>query len=198
MPTPIEGVDGNWRCHSCNNINLGVRERCNRCALPKGIDVHSLAKGFEAHAAMTVSALALPKKGPVEGVDGNWRCSGCSNINFGIRDKCNRCTAPRSSLALQPYADVQAHMFQMGLESLRNGTNGRNGFQASALQGAHGSTIAPAANNSNNVAQLEVQVALLTQRQTNLELQVQALQSQVAQQAALLTSAGLTVARLRQ
>ena len=32
---------------------------------------------------------------PIEGVDGNWRCTECGNINFGKREKCNRCSAPR-------------------------------------------------------------------------------------------------------
>ena len=29
------GVDGNWRCPQCANINFGSREQCNRCRYPK-------------------------------------------------------------------------------------------------------------------------------------------------------------------
>ena len=29
------GVDGNWRCPSCSNINFGSRDNCNRCRFPK-------------------------------------------------------------------------------------------------------------------------------------------------------------------
>ncbi len=25
-----EGVDGNWKCMQCGNINFGTREQCNR------------------------------------------------------------------------------------------------------------------------------------------------------------------------
>ncbi|KAL3919141.1 MAG: hypothetical protein SGPRY_005740 [Prymnesium sp.] len=194
MPTPIEGVDGNWRCHSCNNINLGVRERCNRCALPKAFDVHS---------AMT-AALPLPKKGPVEGVDGNWRCSSCSNINFGIREKCNRCAAPRAAVAAQHYVDGSGHVYHLGLDGqlgLKSGSNGKCSSPLQILsqqQGSHGSNSASASSSATNVAHLEAQVALLYQRQTNLELQVQALQGQLSQQAALLSSAGLNPSLLRQ
>jgi len=28
---PIAGVDGNWKCNSCNNVNFAQREKCNRC-----------------------------------------------------------------------------------------------------------------------------------------------------------------------
>merc|ERR1712048_456622 len=32
---------------------------------------------------------------PVVGVDGNWACSQCQNVNYGVREVCNRCQAPR-------------------------------------------------------------------------------------------------------
>ena len=32
---------------------------------------------------------------PEEGVNGNWRCMSCFNINFGHRHTCNRCKEPR-------------------------------------------------------------------------------------------------------
>ena len=32
---------------------------------------------------------------PEEGINGNWRCFGCNNINFGHRTTCNRCKAKR-------------------------------------------------------------------------------------------------------
>ena len=31
----VSGVDGNWRCPQCQNINFGKRDRCNRCSCPK-------------------------------------------------------------------------------------------------------------------------------------------------------------------
>ena len=41
----------------------------------------------------------VPKGGingcPEEGINGNWRCGGCFNINFGHRSECNRCKAQK-------------------------------------------------------------------------------------------------------
>ena len=34
-PFACAGVDGNWRCPSCSNINFGSRDNCNRCRYPK-------------------------------------------------------------------------------------------------------------------------------------------------------------------
>ena len=39
---------------------------------------------------------------PREGEKGNWRCTECSNINFGHRDNCNRCRASRMTAASLP------------------------------------------------------------------------------------------------
>lgn len=183
---PVEGVDGNWRCPACSNINLGVRERCNRCALPKSSEM--VANGVGA---------PLPKRGaPIEGVDGNWRCTSCGNINFRVREKCNRCAAPRASVAAQ-YIDASGQVYQMGLDGqlgLSNNNNGNSLFPRPA-------TAAPAmalqnGSGNNTVAQLEAQVALLVRRQSQLENQVNALQTQVVQQGALLSSAGLTPSAL--
>jgi len=33
---------------------------------------------------------------PVEGSDGNWKCSSCGNVNWERRDACNRCGLPKS------------------------------------------------------------------------------------------------------
>merc|ERR1711971_1257624 len=32
---PQAGVDGNWKCNSCNNANFAQREKCNRCGADK-------------------------------------------------------------------------------------------------------------------------------------------------------------------
>ena len=59
---PEVGVDGNWPCPKCENINFGVRTECNLC-----------------------------KTQP----DGKWICPGCKNVNFPHREECNRCKVPR-------------------------------------------------------------------------------------------------------
>merc|ERR550532_2284859 len=76
---PIAGLDGNWACVHCGNVNWAVRDFCNRCSAPK----------HDAEAPLIV----LPTQG--HGV--NWTCPQCQNINFPHRTICNRCQAPMPS-----------------------------------------------------------------------------------------------------
>ena len=104
------GVDGNWQCPACNNVNFGSRDVCNRCGFPKA-ELHLGTTAAPKSASRPPAAAGpgpgpfapgpsdwgQPKKGaPIPGVDGNWKCSNCGNVNFGFRDTCNRCGAPRS------------------------------------------------------------------------------------------------------
>ena len=73
-------------------------------------------RAFHSHTAHTSSCpphtqatLAIRRRGelggmpqPVEGIDGNWRCTNCNNINFGTRAQCNRCGASRAHAAANP------------------------------------------------------------------------------------------------
>jgi len=79
MPPPIPGVNGNWSCLNCQNVNFAVRTVCNRCTAPKPPHLMQQAKG----------------RAPVAGVDGNWACPHCQNVNYAIRDACNRCQVPK-------------------------------------------------------------------------------------------------------
>jgi uncharacterized OB-fold protein len=58
-----------------------------------------MAYGGVTYAAPMVMApqYGVPRRGgaPVVGENGNWRCPECTNINFGTRDTCNRCNAPK-------------------------------------------------------------------------------------------------------
>merc|ERR1740130_456162 len=77
---PVEGVDGNWRCPGCSNINFGMRDNCNSCKSDKPADVD----------------LAAPpafRVNPVAGVDGNWECTLCAVVNFANRENCFKCKA---------------------------------------------------------------------------------------------------------
>eukprot|EP00913_Durusdinium_trenchii_P014449 g13553.t2 len=73
---PVVGVDGNWLCSACQNVNYAVRTNCNRCHAPK-----------------PSPAGAHKRKAPTAGENGNWQCVECSNVNFAHRDQCNRCGA---------------------------------------------------------------------------------------------------------
>jgi uncharacterized OB-fold protein len=79
---PIEGVDGNWRCPACSNINFGVRDVCNRCKAPKPANLEAPAP-----------AATAPRVNPVAGVDGNWECTNCGAVNFANREVCFKCKA---------------------------------------------------------------------------------------------------------
>lgn len=99
MRAPVAGVDGNWACSACNNVNFASRDACNRCATPKPTydqTWRTVSKNGHAHGG--------PKRGPpVAGVDGNWECLACGNVNFASRDACNLCQTPRQQHQEQPH-----------------------------------------------------------------------------------------------
>lgn len=73
MSAPQAGINGNWSCPKCNNVNFPHRETCNRCS----------------------------SKRPQEALGGNWNCpdQNCGNLNFSHRDKCNLCGVARPANA---------------------------------------------------------------------------------------------------
>lgn len=95
---PMVGVAGNWACPGCGNVNYAVREACNRCQTPRPEDEEpGLSLSAAADAVYGAPPVAAgQKRGPPQvGVDGNWACPGCNNVNFGVRTECNRCQSPK-------------------------------------------------------------------------------------------------------
>jgi hypothetical protein len=189
---PVAGVDGNWQCRQCNNVNFASREQCNRCGgmggnwtcgecgnlnyahrlrcnrcdaapttggmggmaamggmMGAGRSVDDIGRQYlmcfanendPVQAAMSylsmnaVNMMQRPaeyaaagygggygagygqQRGgagtgmyggfgagnkrarggpPKAGVDGNWACKSCENINFASRVECNRCKAQK-------------------------------------------------------------------------------------------------------
>jgi len=98
---PVAGVDGNWACPSCQNVNFATRTACNRCQTPKPAEDESFQWGGLAGGALVIPAAGAGAKGggkggpPMAGVDGNWACPGCQNVNFATRMACNRCQMPK-------------------------------------------------------------------------------------------------------
>jgi len=98
---PVAGVDGNWACPGCQNVNFAQRTACNRCQTPKPADEESFQWGGLAGGALGIQAAGAGAKGggrggpPMAGVDGNWACPGCQNVNFATRMACNRCQMPK-------------------------------------------------------------------------------------------------------
>lgn len=112
---PAAGVDGNWACPQCQNVNFAVRDACNRCQAPKataragqanwGVVVQPPPQGQWA-AARPVAPMESAW-GPPLLVNGNWQCPDCQNINFAVRSACNRCQAPRQVQAMPSYQPPQ-------------------------------------------------------------------------------------------
>ena len=53
---PLKGVDGNWECDKCGNVNFGSRDKCNRCANPKGGEMGGMMGGGGNVKEMALSA----------------------------------------------------------------------------------------------------------------------------------------------
>jgi rubrerythrin len=85
---PVAGVDGNWACSECHNVNFASRSHCNRCGAPRPQPAYS-ERSLRSGGA------------PVAGVDGNWQCKYCGNVNFAVRSACNKCMMPRENADLQ-------------------------------------------------------------------------------------------------
>jgi len=106
---PVAGVDGNWQCRYCNNVNYAVRAECNRCGAPREEDqapppqhrplIHvggGCGRGVALGAMPHQNGGSKGSKGPpVAGIGGNWKCQFCGNVNFAVRDACNRCAASK-------------------------------------------------------------------------------------------------------
>ena len=55
---------------------------------------------------------SMGSKGPIEGIDGNWRCLACNNINYVQRSNCNRCQGkPARDQPLTTYLPVSAELY---------------------------------------------------------------------------------------
>jgi len=109
--SPKDMRPGDWMCPSCNNHNYADKTSCNRCGLPKpvaGLDPGiKVAASYGSYgAAMPQARLTTlpPRVSPYGNrAAGNWTCSACSNVNYPLRTKCNRCGLPKEQAA-QPGA----------------------------------------------------------------------------------------------
>merc|ERR1712130_791534 len=72
---PVPGVDGNWMCPSCQNVNFSTRGVCNRCQEQKPPEAPFGGKG-----------------GGKLGGRGDWQCPICDSLNYASRTECSRCT----------------------------------------------------------------------------------------------------------
>ena len=90
--------------------------------------------------------------GPVEGIDGNWRCTACNrNINFATRQQCNKCGAARPDAAElhaahvlleeQRNEDLAAGRVPRGFENTQLGGAGRLRPQAKTARDSRGVPI---------------------------------------------------------
>jgi len=94
---PPEARPGDWDCPKCGNLNFSSRTKCNG-TLPNG-EACLLAKPeFEKYGVAMVKSKMMHK-------DGDWNCFRCGNVNFQIREECNKCGLPKM--------DAQSDSFRM-------------------------------------------------------------------------------------
>ena len=95
---------GDWDCGRCGNMNYARRDTCNKCQAGKDMDQGGYG-GYGMGGEMGMPGMGRPMGHPggwtdgptarLETRPGDWRCTGCANINFSWRDKCNKCEQPR-------------------------------------------------------------------------------------------------------
>jgi hypothetical protein len=127
---PVAGVDGNWECTACGNVNFATRDACNLCQSPKPQYRATVSGG------QPTWEQPMQKRGrPVAGVDGNWACGSCGNVNFAHRTSCNRCGMfkPEERRGGRPVAGVNGNWGCAGLS-----------FQVSRFSGCHRLCLAEA------------------------------------------------------
>ena len=87
--------------HICTHAHMGTYVRARVAAIPNRIGRTVSSKRGRLGAGSKrpfedAGHMSAKRKAPEAGVDGNWRCSACGNINFPIRENCNRCQAPKT------------------------------------------------------------------------------------------------------
>jgi len=124
-------------------------------------------------------------KAPVDGVDGNWKCVSCGNVNFASRTKCNRCGAEKT---WQQQQVQQVQQAQQQAESMLMALG--QAPQQQQQVDAYGSADLTASDLQFQLPVLYEQIAQMQQRHmqlsltvTSLQTQVQQLQTQLSQQA---------------
>merc|ERR1719331_3036777 len=80
---PPEARPGDWDCPKCGNLNFSSRTKCNG-TLPNGDGCLLARPEFEKYGVALVKSKMMHK-------EGDWNCFRCGNINFQIRDECNKC-----------------------------------------------------------------------------------------------------------
>lgn len=215
MGAPQEGVDGNWRCMSCNNVNWMQREACFRCGIskppPEVLEQRAQEIAASTQVASSTSYAKSPSttKAPVEGVDGNWRCLSCGNVNWAQRDLCHRCSSLKPTPGVQQYMDAATgQVYTMSADgqiapAYGNGLAAMAGMAGTAMGGAMGGATDPSMSEVRQRLQtLETQVATMQQtlqpQISNLSAALQQVQTLVAQlQQQMLSTLGEAVSNKR-
>jgi len=77
-----EARPGDWDCPRCGNLNFSSRTKCNGTL--DGEPCWLARPKFEQYGVALVKSRDIKKPG-------DWNCYRCGNINFKIREECNKC-----------------------------------------------------------------------------------------------------------
>ena len=77
-----EARPGDWDCPRCGNLNFSSRTKCNGTL--EGESCWLAKPKFEQYGVALVKSRDIKKPG-------DWNCFRCGNINFKIREECNKC-----------------------------------------------------------------------------------------------------------
>jgi len=81
-PRGPEPRPGDWDCPRCQNINFSHRNRCN--GKTSGVACNLRKPEFDKFSVAFLRNKEMRQPG-------DWACFRCGNINFPIRDTCNKC-----------------------------------------------------------------------------------------------------------
>eukprot|EP00727_Mastigamoeba_balamuthi_P008897 m51a1_g463 hypothetical protein (320) ;mRNA; f:173551-174734 len=99
---PIAGIEGNWECLNCHNVNYPRRTVCNICACERTPEQSRAAEEWLEQLGRRDDG-SMPFVYPQfvqQGIKGqqaaaNWQCGHCGSINYPHRTSCGRCHAER-------------------------------------------------------------------------------------------------------
>lgn len=87
---------GDWECPRCGNLNKAANAKCN--GVSDGEPCWLLKPHFEEYGVPLIKEKTMTRPG-------DWNCFQCGNINFKIREECNKCKLSKSEAISDNFRD---------------------------------------------------------------------------------------------